>query len=75
MLARFGTGTETALHENVARALYNKGLALSKLGLNKEAIASYDDLVARFGTANSGFLRDIVRYASQMRQQLHSQDV
>jgi len=32
-------------------ALRNKGIALGALGRSEEAIAVYDDLLARFGTA------------------------
>jgi tetratricopeptide (TPR) repeat protein len=35
----------------VATALLNKGIALATFGRNADAIAVYDELLARFGTA------------------------
>jgi tetratricopeptide (TPR) repeat protein len=35
----------------IATALLNKGIALSTFGRSAEAIAVYDELLARFGTA------------------------
>ena len=46
-----------------ARALYNKAFTLNQLGRSDEAIAAYDDLVARFGAAPELPLREQVALA------------
>jgi tetratricopeptide (TPR) repeat protein len=48
------------LREQVAKALLYKGLTLEKLDRREEAIAVYDDLLARFGGANELPLREQV---------------
>jgi len=47
----------------VARALVNKGFALGVLDRSAEAIAVYDDVVGRFGTAPELALREEVARA------------
>ena len=47
----------------VAKALFNKGVALGVLDRSMEAIAAYDDLVARFGVAPELLLREAVAKA------------
>jgi tetratricopeptide (TPR) repeat protein len=46
-----------------ANALVNKGATLGQLGRNEEAIAVYEDVVARFGTASEPALREPVAKA------------
>ena len=48
-MTRFGD--ESARREQVAQALYNKGVALRKLGHAQDAVEAYDQVVARFGDA------------------------
>ena len=55
MVGRFGTAT--------AGALVNKGVTLGQLGRSEEAIAVYDDVVGRFGTATELPLREKVARA------------
>ena len=45
LIARFGSATEPALRELVAKALINKGGALSALDRGEDAIATYSDLI------------------------------
>ena len=47
----------------VAGALVSKGITLGELGRSKEAIAVYDDVVGRFGTATEPALRELVANA------------
>ena len=54
---------EPALREQVAKALFNLGVRLGELGRSEEAIAVYDDLLARFGTATELPLREQVARA------------
>jgi tetratricopeptide (TPR) repeat protein len=63
LIARFGTATEPALREPVARALVSKGARLYALGRREEEIAVYDDLIARFGIATEPALREPVAKA------------
>ena len=51
------------LRELVAKALLNKGVRLSALGRSEDAIAAYDDLLARFGAATELPLRELVAKA------------
>src|ERR1700722_9659951 len=51
VVGRFGTATELSLREQVAKSLFNKGVALRQLGRRKEVIAVYHDVVRQFGTA------------------------
>jgi hypothetical protein len=48
------------MREQVARALSNKGLALDALGYSEKAIAVYDDLLTRFGSATEEPIREQV---------------
>jgi hypothetical protein len=51
---------QPALREQVARALVNKGITLGTLNRSADAIAAYDDVVARFGDAAEPALREQV---------------
>ena len=64
---RFSTSTDADRRYWQSKALFNKGLALGALDRSAEAIAVYDDLVARFGTATELPLREQV--AKDTRQQ------
>jgi len=44
-------------------ALFNKGVRLGALDRSEDAIAVYDDLIARFGTATEPALRERVAMA------------
>lgn len=63
LLTRFGSATDPALREPVAKALLNKGLRLGVLGRVPEELATLDDLIARFGTATEPALREQVAKA------------
>ena len=56
-----------ALQELVVKALFNKGTSLKDLQRNAEAVAVYDDLLARFGTATVPSLRGLVSMVRSMR--------
>jgi tetratricopeptide (TPR) repeat protein len=63
VIARFGSATELALRERVAKALVSKGLRLGAFGQSEQAIAVYDDVIARFGSATEIALREQVAKA------------
>ncbi|MGH7801305.1 MAG: SIR2 family protein [Thermodesulfobacteriota bacterium] len=54
---------EPALREQVARALFNKGITLGVLNRSEEGIAVYDEVVKRFGEATEPALREQVARA------------
>jgi tetratricopeptide (TPR) repeat protein len=58
-----GTNHAPAVHELVATALYNKAVSLGALGRDEDAIAVYDDIVARFRTYDAPALREFVAKA------------
>ena len=66
----FGDAGELPLREWVANALYNKGVRLGALGRGEEAVAAYDDLLARFGAAAEPALRERVARAKSARDRL-----
>ena len=53
----YGSETDAALREQVARALVRKGNALGLLNRSEEAIAVYDDVIARYGNATEAVLK------------------
>jgi hypothetical protein len=57
--------------EEVANALVNKGITLGALDRSAEAIAVYDDLLARFSTATELPLREQVAKAQTLKANLH----
>jgi hypothetical protein len=61
--------TEPALREQVAGALVNKGVTLGTLERFEEALAVYDDVVARFGDATEPILRQAVAIARTALEQ------
>jgi len=56
-----------ALREPVARVLVNKGVTLGQLGRSEDAIAVYDDVIARFGADEDPALRAIVERAKTLQ--------
>ncbi len=54
---------EPALHKEVAAALHNKSTLLDALGRHEQAIATSDDLIARFGKSDEPDLRRFVAMA------------
>jgi hypothetical protein len=67
LLARFGEAAEPVLREEVASALFYKGVTLGQLNRSKDEIAVYDDLLARFGDAAESTLRTIVEETKSLR--------
>ena len=65
---RFGSATEPALREQVAKALFNTSITLGELGRSEEERAVYDDLIARFANAPEPFIREIVADAEASRK-------
>ena len=55
--------TEPALQELVATALVNKGVRLGAAGRSEEAIAVYDDVIARFADTTEPALQEPVATA------------
>ncbi|MBQ5479297.1 MAG: tetratricopeptide repeat protein, partial [Acetobacter sp.] len=49
--------------EQVAFALYNKGIALDKLHRYEEALAAYNDLITRFGNSQDTKIQEVVANA------------
>jgi tetratricopeptide (TPR) repeat protein len=54
---------ESTAREDVVRVLRSKGFELAQLGRREEAIAAYDDLLARFGSAPEPSIREHVARA------------
>jgi TolA-binding protein len=65
VIAGFGAGP--AMREQVAKALLYKGIAFGELGRAEEAIAVYEDVIARFGDAADPAIREQVAKASAVR--------
>jgi TolA-binding protein len=55
------------MREQVAKALLYKGIAFGELGRAEEAIAVYEDVIARFGDAADPAIREQVAKASAVR--------
>jgi hypothetical protein len=55
------------LREQIAKALFNKGVTLGTLGRSDEAITVFDELIARFGAADDLPLQDIIAKAVSLR--------
>ncbi len=60
IVGRFGDAEETALKEEVARALVNRGVVLAELERWEEALGSYAEVTDRFGNAARTALKESV---------------
>jgi tetratricopeptide (TPR) repeat protein len=60
---RLSTSTDADRREQVAKALFNKGIMLGTFGRSQDAIAVYNELLDRFGTATELALREQVAKA------------
>ncbi len=69
-MTRFGADPEPALREQVAGALYNKGVTLGQLDRSEEAIAVYDQVVTRFGADPEPALREQVAMAQRAKAEV-----
>jgi len=69
---KFQFSTDSDRRHWCARALVNKGITLGQLGRGADAMALYDEVVARFGAATEEPLRDIVAKALSAKRQLRS---
>jgi tetratricopeptide (TPR) repeat protein len=63
VVRRFGTATEPAVREQVAKVLFNKGVTLGQLQRSAEALAAYDEVTARFQDAAEPAVREQVAKA------------
>ncbi len=63
VISRFGSSTEMALQEQVAKALVNKGGRLGQLHRSEEAIAVSDEVISRFGSSTEIALQEQVAKA------------
>ncbi|MNF62495.1 NAD-dependent protein deacetylase [compost metagenome] len=63
LIQRFDTSDVPALQEQVAKALYNKGVRLGQSGRSEDAITVYDELIQRFGTSDAPALQEQVAKA------------
>jgi tetratricopeptide (TPR) repeat protein len=61
--SRYVNTIEPNLREQVAKAFFNKGVALGALDRSVEAIATYDALLARFDDATEPGVRELVARA------------
>jgi len=52
LIERFKENTELDIQEQVAEAMFNKGIVLGTLEQPESAIKVYDELIAKFGTRN-----------------------
>ena len=69
MVARYGEDPTPALREQVAKALYGKGVRLGALGRSTEALAVYDEVAARYGEDLAPALREWVARAVSALQE------
>lgn len=60
--------------QTIAKALWNKGVALGRLDRRNEALAAYYDLVARFEDASEPPLREQVEKAKDALRRDHVGD-
>ena len=63
VVERYGEASEPGLREQVAKALFNKGVTLGQLKRSEDAIVVYDQVVARCGEAAEPGLREQVARA------------
>jgi hypothetical protein len=70
LITQFENATELELREQVAKALLSKGMTLGELKRRDEAIAAYDQLLARLGGATEPALREIAEDARRHRSEL-----
>ena len=63
VVERFGDGDAPELQEQVAKALFNKGVTRGQLGEADAAIAVYDEVVERFGDGDAPELQEQVAKA------------
>jgi hypothetical protein len=68
LLARFADAPEPALREQVAKALFNKGIRLGQLDRSDDEIAVYDELPARFVDAPEPAIGEVVEVARKVRR-------
>ena len=57
LLRRFGESDDPELRVEVAKALFNNGVALGRLDRNEAAVETYDELLRRFGDSDDPELR------------------
>ena len=60
VVKRFGELAEPGVREQVAKALFNKGVMLDKQNHTEKALEAYDELVRRFGDATEPTVREQV---------------
>ena len=53
VIARYGTAAELASRRDVADALIEKAESLERLGRDEDALAAFNSVLERFGTATS----------------------
>jgi hypothetical protein len=63
LIVRFGESAEPALRDQVAVALFNKGVRLGEGGDSASEIAAYDEVISRFAEAPEPALRERVAAA------------
>jgi hypothetical protein len=63
------------VREWVAKALFNKGVALGQLNRSAEAIKAYEEVVERFGAATEAPLQEVVAAARlELESRAHPED-
>ena len=60
IIDHLGAASNPSFGKQVAVALYNKGIALRKLGRSEDSIALFGDVVDRFGTSSDTQLLEMV---------------
>jgi tetratricopeptide (TPR) repeat protein len=63
IVSRLQNSTAQNHRSMVARALFNKGVALRAIGRGDEEISAYDDVLSRFGTASEPEIHDLIARA------------
>lgn len=63
IITQYGEDNEADVREQVAAALLNKGVTLSKLGQSDDAINVYDSIISKYGADSNVDMRELVAKA------------
>ena len=74
VLRRFGDAPESGLREQVAKALFNKGVRLGQLNRNEQARAAFQEVVQRFGASQDRVLNSITELAESALREIDKLD-
>ncbi|MBQ5773595.1 MAG: tetratricopeptide repeat protein, partial [Acetobacter sp.] len=70
LIQKFSNETDTAIKQNVAWAMKNKGVALSNLKRYDDAIKAYDACIQKFSNETDIEIQKIIKEAREKRDKL-----